>query len=351
MEGLETQHNETAKRARRLWMQELTSEQTLEKAFDDVCSARTKNPHCDIWDVRSNWPALRGQLQQSLRQGTFRFDSVRQYEAQVGLVGIRASLDAVVCKAMALVMQRRVVLSDTCSTHLKGRGGLKAAVRDSAQLTCSQTFFFRSDVKSYYDSIDHTTLLAMLRRDICDPDFLALVGAALKRTDRFGEVYTDVTCGIARGCPMSPIFAAIYLRGLDDNMLRLKGVHYVRYMDDWVIFSKSRWALKRAVRRCHQSMQALQLKLHPDKTFIGRVAQGFDFLGYHFGCRGLFLAKQSFQRAQEKARRLYEQGGPRSRLDAYLKRWKRWATSGLGEHELVDAEALLLWVRGFALGG
>ncbi len=27
--------------------------------------------------------------------------------------------------------------------------------------------------------------------------------------------------------------------------------------------------------------------LHPDKTFIGRVEKGFDFLGYHFGPDGL----------------------------------------------------------------
>ncbi len=29
---------------------------------------------------------------------------------------------------------------------------------------------------------------------------------------------------------------------------------------------------------------------HPDKTFIGRIEKGFDFLGYHFGPDGLSVA-------------------------------------------------------------
>jgi hypothetical protein len=46
---------------------------------------------------------------------------------------------------------------------------------------------------------------------------------------------------------------------------------------------------------------------HPDKTFIGRIERGFDFLGYHFGPTGLAVAKQTLANFIEKASRLYEQ--------------------------------------------
>ncbi len=36
---------------------------------------------------------------------------------------------------------------------------------------------------------------------------------------------------------------------------------------------------------------ALRLEKHPDKTFIGRIEKGFDFLGYHFSRSGLSVAK------------------------------------------------------------
>jgi len=56
----------------------------------------------------------------------------------------------------------------------------------------------------------------------------------LKRVEYVNGCYRDVTRGIARGCPISPLLGALYLKTLDDVMARVD-VFYVRYMDDWVI--------------------------------------------------------------------------------------------------------------------
>ena len=32
----------------------------------------------------------------------------------------------------------------------------------------------------------------------------------------------------------------------------------------------------------NQTLNELKVEKHPDKTFIGRIAKGFDFLGYSF---------------------------------------------------------------------
>jgi hypothetical protein len=37
--------------------------------------------------------------------------------------------------------------------------------------------------------------------------------------------------------------------------------------------------------------QRRRMDKHPEKTFIGRVECGFDFLGYHFSTAGLSVAK------------------------------------------------------------
>lgn len=52
----------------------------------------------------------------------------------------------------------------------------------------------------------------------------------------------------------------------------------------------TRWKLWKAVKVRHQGLVALRLAKHPDKTFIGRIAKGFDFLGYHCGPVGLRVA-------------------------------------------------------------
>jgi hypothetical protein len=50
-----------------------------------------------------------------------------------------------------------------------------------------------------------------------------------------------------------------------------------------------------------------QRNVTSDKTFIGRIERGFDFLGYRFSPAGLTLAKQTIANFIEKASRLYEQ--------------------------------------------
>ena len=60
------------------------------------------------------------------------------------------------------------------------------------------------------------------------------------------------------------------------------GLFYIRFMDDWVVLSPTRWKLRRAIATVNRTLDDLKLRKHPDKTFIGRIAAGFDFLGYHF---------------------------------------------------------------------
>ena len=79
-------------------------------------------------------------------------------------------------------------------------------------------FVFRSDVKSYYASIDHAVLLALVRDGIDDRRVMDLVPQYLHRTVDENCLYTTVTVGISLGCPLSPVMAAIYLELLDRRM-------------------------------------------------------------------------------------------------------------------------------------
>ncbi len=102
----------------------------------------------------------------------------------------------------------------------------------------------------------------------------------------------------------------------------------------------------------------MELEKHPDKTFIGRIERGFDFLGYHFSPEGLRVAKATIQKFVERAARLYEQereepDGP-SLLGQYVRRWVGWAEGGLGgglnEHD-TPGHRLFTETRSLALYG
>ena len=104
-------------------------------------------------------------------------------------------------------------------------------------------------------------------------------------------------------------------------------------MDDWVVLAPTRWKLRAAVKRANQILAELMVEKHPDKTVMGRIEKGFDFLGYHLSPKGLGVARKTIENFLSRATRLYEQesGEPlnSTRLGFYVKRWLRWVRAGL----------------------
>ena len=94
-------------------------------------------------------------------------------------------------------------------------------------------------------------------------------------------------------------------------------------MDDILVLAPTRWKLRDAVKAVNVVLGLLRMEKHPDKTFVGRIDKGFDFLGYHFGPEGLGVAKATIQSFLDKAFRLYEQERERpcgpSRLGVYVR--------------------------------
>ena len=90
--------------------------------------------------------------------------------------------------------------------------------------------------------------------------------------------------------------------------------------------------LRRAVKVLNETLGGLGLEKHPDKTFIGRVERGFDFLGYRLTPAGLSVAKRTRVRFAERTARLHEQErtgrAPPGALGSYVRRWERWTRAG-----------------------
>ena len=123
------------------------------------------------------------------------------------------------------------------------------------------------------------------------------------------------------------------------------GMLYVRYMDDILVLAPTRWSLRRAVTTVNRTLSGLGLDKHPDKTYIGPIARGFDFLGYHLqgepGQPGrLTLAAKTIQNFKVKMSQLYEQNrrllrtaqgrqAVEARVRQYINRFCGWDKGGL----------------------
>ncbi len=86
------------------------------------------------------------------------------------------------------------------------------------------------------------------------------------------------------------------------------------------------------------------MEQHPDKTFIGRISRGFDFLGYPFTPSGLAVAAKTIERFAERVARLYDQGADDLCIGAYVRRWQRWVVRGLGARKGALEECCRTWL-------
>jgi hypothetical protein len=241
-----------------------------------------------------------------------------------------------------LGLQLKSCLSARCA-HVKGRGGVKGAVRYAQTLTDRYRFVARFDIRSYYESMDHAVLLAQLQNHGVEPTLLSIIRDYLSLPD-----VQQQGKGIVAGGAISPLLAAVYLNPLDRTMEALEsrlGIKYQRFMDDFVIFAPTRHKLKAVLRRMYRVLDQLKLNVHPNKRYIGTTRRGFDFLGYRFHPhRKLRPARISLNRLFERARRLQEQGADRIRLRQYVQRWYGWLHGGLRGRVTAKGRFTRIWI-------
>jgi len=304
----------------------VASDTVLDAAYEWLCQRRKHWPaDSDVWSLRFYWPAEKARLRDELLAGSYRFEPLSRVTKSDGtVIHIWSARDALVLKALAIVLGKQLPVSKSC-VHVKGHGGAKKAVRAVHDHLPTNNFVFRTDVKAYYESIDQHLLLEILAQHIKDKSVLNLLWQVMRRTVTWGGLYWDCKRAISRGCPLSPLLGAVFLNALDVAMEKL-GLFYVRFMDDMLVLAPTRWKLKTAVKRLNEVFNELKVEKHPDKTFIGRIEKGFDFLGYHFSREGLTVAKDTLERFVERATRLYEQEQQQTPLlGLYVRRWMAWA--------------------------
>lgn len=324
-------------------LRRLFNQRTLNPAYAWLCAQRAHfPPNSDVWHLRFHWERIAPDLLARLRQGRYRFSPlVRITKTDGSTLHLWSAQDALVLKMLAMGIAPSLGCSPHC-THLKGHGGLKQTIARVQQRLPRYRFVIRTDVQGFYEHIDQYQLLDQLAEHIRDPTLLNYLWQVIRRTVCHGGHYREIQQGISRGCPLSPLLGALYLRGLEKELGGRPGgagVFYVRYMDDVLILATTRWKLRHAIRTLHAHFNALKLGMHPDKTSIGRIEKGFDFLGYHFSRGPLSLAKQTVRKHVERVLRLYEQQATKKAtpsevalvLGAHVKRWRRWCRAGLGQ--------------------
>ncbi len=138
----------------------------------------------------------------------------------------------------------------------------------------------KCDIRKFFANIDHEVLFRVVREHISDQNILLLLQEVVSS---FSSVKSGV--GLPLGNLTSQLLVNIYMNEFDQFMKhKLKVKYYIRYADDFVVFSENRSLLERHILDIHAFLHTkLKLELHPQKVSIATLASGIDFLGWvHF---------------------------------------------------------------------
>jgi RNA-directed DNA polymerase len=155
----------------------------------------------------------------------------------------------------------------------KGNGTL-AALQQARIFAGRYAWFLKLDIRRYFDSIDQDVLKNLLARQIKDRDVLALFNTV------FDTYMVEAGKGLPIGNLVSQHMANFYLGKFDHwikEERRIKG--YLRYMDDFVLFTHEKETLKQELHKIHSYLKTtLKLKLKASIQ-LNRCIHGLPFLG------------------------------------------------------------------------
>jgi len=194
-----------------------------------------------------------------------------------------------------------------------GRGCREAVGRVEELLSQGYDWCVDCDLKSYFDTIPHSGLMALVRSRVVDGSVLALIEQCL-RAGVMEELkgWQPTERGTPQGAVISPMLANLYLNPLDHELER-RGWKLVRYADDFVVLCRTKEEAEQVLAFLRQWTTGAGLTLHPTKTrIVNATEDGFDFLGWHFRGGKKWPRKKSLQKLQEKLRPLTQRTHGRS---------------------------------------
>lgn len=308
--------------------EKICSIENLEIAF--YKAARHKRKYNEVIKYEQNLVENLRELQQELINGTYHTGKYRVktiYEPKKRIIYILDFKHRVAQWAIINVLEDilvRMLTKDTYSC-IKKRGMHKASLR-TTEFINKYNYVLKMDIHHFYPSVRQDILYRLIERKFKDKKLLALLSDII--------FSFPGNRNIPIGNLSSQHFGNFYMKELDRYILEtLKCKAYIRYCDDFVLFSNDKKELKDWKYKIIEFLKEnLDLKL--SKCDIYPFNRGVDFMGYrHF--RGYNLVRKSTaQKVKRRIPRVVKQVNTgeitpdrfRSVIDSTLG-WIDWANS------------------------
>ena len=226
-----------------------------------------------------------------------------------------------------------------CSYGFRENRSVHDAIREVNQIVMTKkvNYILDSDIKGYFDNVNHKWLIKFLEHDIEDKNFIRYIVRFLKSgyVENGMKIKTDK--GTSQGGLISPILANVYLHYVLDDWFskvvkpNLNGESYlVRFADDFIIMFEYENEAKQVYERLKARFSKFGLELADDKTRILPFGRNkgdkvtFDFLGFkHYNSKTRLTNKYTVgHKISLKKKRAFKQN-----LNEWLKLYRHLDTA------------------------
>ena len=219
----------------------------------------------------------RAKVERALLDGTYKPLPVRQKEIPkpgggVRLLGIPTALDRAIQQATAQVLTRiwDHTFSESSFGFRPNRSQHDAIGQYREYVRAGLRYVVDIDLSKFFDRVNHDRLMARLATRIKDKRVLRLIRSFLTSGVMIGGLEQPTQEGTPQGGPLSPLLSNVVLDELDKE-LEKRGLCFVRYADDCVIFVRSQRAGNRVMESISRFIEKkLRLKVNRDKSAVGR---------------------------------------------------------------------------------
>lgn len=235
--------------------------------------------------LNENWTTLK----QSVLDGTFSPNPARRVEIfkEDGIkkrkLGIPTAVDRVIQQAIAQILSPmyEVQFSDSSYGFRPKRSAHQAIRKCKQYIQEGYIYAVDMDLEKYFDTINHSKLIEIISRTIKDGRLISLIHKYLTAGVVIGCSYEETIEGVMQGGPLSPLLGNVTLNELD-KVLEQRGLRFVRYADDVMIYCKSKRSALRVMDNTVSFVERkLFLKVNKEKTRVD-LAWKLKYLGFSF---------------------------------------------------------------------
>ena len=295
-------------------MEQIVDTENMERAWKNVKANRgAPGPDGVTLDkfsqtFRDQWPTVRRQL----LDGTYepspaRRKSIPKPDGSERHLGIPNVQDRLIQQAILQVLTPIFdpEFSDSSFGFRPNRSAQGAAKQVQAHIRAGFRHCVDMDLSKFFDRVQHDVLLAKVARKVRDKRLLRLIGRYLRAGVMDGRNLQPSTEGTMQGGPLSPLLANILLDDFDKE-LEKRGLRFVRYADDFLVFTKTNEAARRVYRSVGRYLtRKLKLVVNRQKSRI-RTTKGVEFLGYLFDGFGghIRISPKNIKKFKTRAREI-----------------------------------------------